>query len=380
MTPADVSTPAANHWAVFMGDDGAIYAMDDGGSITALGGGGGGSVADADYGDVVVSSSGTVWTVENVTEAKQVLADNTTANASTTKHGYLLKATAPSAGLRNVVAIDNGETVYKNAALFDATNPADLGSASPGSAMTAARRDHVHNSPGGGSSLGIWLPDAPPSSAGADDDEFADASGGVPSGWTEVDHGNHMSVDEDAVGLELASTATGGSYENAGIYKAIPAGDFTIWTKLSHIGVADTSYVLGGLALWEDATNSTKKVELFYNFLQSGGGTSSIAVYEYTNYNTAGSAAKSSSSFGTVYNPTAIYMRIRRNSTTYSFDYSTDGIGWMQFYSGSLSFTPTHYGPLCGVNHNQANHERYAFFRYKSSDITVAGITEGNRV
>lgn len=73
--------------------------------------------------------------------------DNTDLNASTTAHGLLLKATAPAAGLRNVVAIDNGEAAYKNAALFDATNPADLGTAAPGSAMAAARRDHVHAMP-----------------------------------------------------------------------------------------------------------------------------------------------------------------------------------------------------------------------------------------
>jgi len=34
--------------------------------------------------------------------------------------------------------------------LFDATNPADLRSASPGTSLSVARRDHVHNSPGGG--------------------------------------------------------------------------------------------------------------------------------------------------------------------------------------------------------------------------------------
>src|SRR5690349_19348958 len=90
VTPPDVSTPAANHWAVFMGDDGALYAMDDGGTITAVGGSGG-ALSDGDYGDITVSSSGTVMTIDaaTVTEAKQVLADNTTNNASTTKHGYL---------------------------------------------------------------------------------------------------------------------------------------------------------------------------------------------------------------------------------------------------------------------------------------------------
>lgn len=67
--------------------------------------------------------------------------------ASTSKRGLMLQASAPAAGLRNIPAIDNAETVWKVAALFDATNPANLGTASPGTAMTAARRDHVHNTP-----------------------------------------------------------------------------------------------------------------------------------------------------------------------------------------------------------------------------------------
>lgn len=85
-----------------------------------------------------------------VTDATISTSDVTTSNAGTTKHGWLLKATAPGAGLRNLVAIDNGETVYKNAALFDATSPstqASGDSAAVGTAMTAARRDHKHAMP-----------------------------------------------------------------------------------------------------------------------------------------------------------------------------------------------------------------------------------------
>jgi len=76
--------------------------------------------------------------------------DNTDLNASTSKHGLIIKATAPAAGIRNIVAIDNGETVYKNAALVDDTNPAALGTAAPGTSLVAARRDHVHTLPKGG--------------------------------------------------------------------------------------------------------------------------------------------------------------------------------------------------------------------------------------
>jgi len=73
--------------------------------------------------------------------------DNTDLNASTSRHGLLLKATAPGAGLMNIVGIENGETAYACKPLFDATNPAALGVAAPGTAMTAARRDHVHALP-----------------------------------------------------------------------------------------------------------------------------------------------------------------------------------------------------------------------------------------
>lgn len=68
------------------------------------------------------------------------------AAASTSAAGKAPQATAPAAGLTNVVAIENGETVYKNKALFSTTHPSDLGTAAEGSGATAARIDHVHNS------------------------------------------------------------------------------------------------------------------------------------------------------------------------------------------------------------------------------------------
>lgn len=73
--------------------------------------------------------------------------NNTDLNANTTNHGLLLQATAPAAGLTNVVAIENGETVYKNKALYDATSPTTQAfgdAATTGSATVAARRDHKH--------------------------------------------------------------------------------------------------------------------------------------------------------------------------------------------------------------------------------------------
>jgi hypothetical protein len=73
--------------------------------------------------------------------------DNTDLNATTTAHGLAPKAVAPATGLLNVLGIANGETVRTDKALFDATNPAALGSVGTGSAVVAARRDHVHAMP-----------------------------------------------------------------------------------------------------------------------------------------------------------------------------------------------------------------------------------------
>lgn len=230
---------------------------------------------------------------------------------------------------------------------------------------------------GGGSSFNIWMPDAPPTSAGAEDDEFADASGGVPTGWTEVDHGTHLAVDEDEAGLELSNTNAGGSYENAGIYKAIPAGDFTIWTKVSLVGPFNSNYAVGGLALWEDATDITKKVTPFYYYSYSSNLT--LECQNYTNYNTFASSNASQNTNNKLVT-TGMYLRVRRSGTTYAFDWSTDGIGWLRVFSGSLSFTPTHFGPVAGVNTASTDHHaRFAFFRYVASDVGITGLVKGNR-
>lgn len=58
----------------------------------------GGPLADGDYGDIVVSATGSHMVVDSavITEAKQILADNTTNNASTSMHGYLKKLSGSS--------------------------------------------------------------------------------------------------------------------------------------------------------------------------------------------------------------------------------------------------------------------------------------------
>ena len=98
-------------------------------------------------GSNTVIHGGTTPAYSAVVEADITLADNTTNDATTTKHGLLQKVVAgASSGIMNFLGTKYGETVSSWRALFDATVPAMNGSAATGSADTAARRDHVHPS------------------------------------------------------------------------------------------------------------------------------------------------------------------------------------------------------------------------------------------
>jgi len=90
-----------------------------------------------------------------IKEGAILLSDVTTDDVSTLKHGFVPKLTAPAAGDRNVMGIDNGETGLSSKAAFTSDDPADLGTASPGTSLYFARADHVH-----GGAAGAVLPDA----------------------------------------------------------------------------------------------------------------------------------------------------------------------------------------------------------------------------
>jgi hypothetical protein len=108
VTPADVATPAANHWATFMGDDGELYVKDDAGTITQLSGGAA-TLADGDYGDITVSSSGTVLSIDADTITTTELANNAVETANITDgHVTVAKLSTGAKTGQITVVIDGG--------------------------------------------------------------------------------------------------------------------------------------------------------------------------------------------------------------------------------------------------------------------------------
>jgi len=87
-----------------------------------------------------------------LTDANLSTTDVTTNNASTSKHGFSPKVTAPASGNLSVEGVANGETVRSDKLLLDTTTPSTQAfsdSASAGTSLKAARVDHKHAMPAG---------------------------------------------------------------------------------------------------------------------------------------------------------------------------------------------------------------------------------------
>ena len=218
----------------------------------------------------------------------------------------------------------------------------------------------------------IWTPDYPPASAGALDDEFADVSGGLPGGWTEYDHGTLLTPVEGSEGFRM-QMAAGTVNFLAGAYKSDPGGDITVWTKVSLSATRVNSRV--GLAWFQDAASSTgdlHAVVMAYD-------TTSMYVITstYTGYNTG---VTNVITLTDVQGGSGLYFRTRRTGTTYTFEWSSDGVGWMVLSSGAIAFVPLHVGLIASSNGSAAGVAVSKFFRSVASDVGVGGLVGGQRI
>ena len=228
----------------------------------------------------------------------------------------------------------------------------------------------------------IWLSDAPPDSPSVYDDEFNDESFDT-SRWTEYDPASVQTISELKSGLQLIrlNPIAGSNDLLSGIYQSIPRGDFSITSKTSVVGKW-ARYIGGGLALFEDGSDSSKKVVTMYIELATN--SINLAVYLYNCYNSWSSYYQVTAD-ATSFTSNTIYQRIRRNGTTYYFDYSGDGVAWFLFYSGNIPFVPSGMGFVFDTfNADGGQPQETAiisrFFRYKNSDVGLSAPVEGNIV
>ena len=227
----------------------------------------------------------------------------------------------------------------------------------------------------------LWDPMLPPATENSNDDEFNDSS--LSTAWTEFDPNNRLTIAENAYGALFTKVpVAGANHEIAGLYKTIPAGDFSIMIRLNHLtyqsGVG--AYGYAGIGLWEDATNVARKV--FNYWWRRDGTNDNVSADEWTNYTTY-SGSKLAATVP-IWRADSMYLRLLRSGTNYYVDYSLFGNGWMtpNAYSAiTLSFTPLHMGIIINDYNSAINHlSVFNMFRYLNSNTTAIGVLEGNRL
>lgn len=241
-------------------------------------------------------------------------------------------------------------------------------------AMERARQEQISRMP-----ANLWNPRLPPATVNAYDDEFNDRS--FSAYWTEADPNNRLTVTEGKYGLLLEQANPNAAHEVTGIYKTLPAGDFTMFTRCAPLSpCSGGGYTYVGLALWENPTDVSKKIFTFG--IRRLNTQYYLCCYEWTNTTTVGTTKI------VEHTPTqladSMFWRMRRNGTNYYVDYSVGGIGWISGNTCAaitLSFTPV----AMGIHMNaywvtSGEKAQVDFFRYLGSDVGFTGILEGNRM
>lgn len=187
----------------------------------------------------------------------------------------------------------------------------------------------------GGTSIGTliyekWDVDAPPASPHASDDEF---DGAVSGSWTDYDHGSVMTYAASSYGKGVRMVHAQATQSLAGLLRAAPVGDFSMVTHVRASSAPANRIV--ALLLAEGTASSSK----IYAWLISGaaaGSDATLQLHYSTAYNTFSSSIFSYQ-IGGVGLAMGAFLRVRRISTTYYFDFSMDGKSWYRYNTNSLS-------------------------------------------
>lgn len=227
---------------------------------------------------------------------------------------------------------------------------------------------------GGDADFTIWMPEAPPASPSAYDDEFDNAT--YDSGlWTEFDVPDTMTPNEAEYGFYM----TGGTTNNFhGIIQEVPDQDFVIYTNVSWLNNADLDMYAGLLVLQNASNPSTTDL---YGFGQYRGGGMGFRGLRATQYNASPTEVWTRLSNPGGHEP-GYWMRFRQVGSDWDFGYSLDGKHWYDFDNGHTEdFTVDAVGLFSRKNNTSdtTNKAVFSFFRY-STNAAVTDIMYGDRV
>lgn len=227
----------------------------------------------------------------------------------------------------------------------------------------------------------IYEPFAPPEVANDMNEELRVDIGD----FTEFDIDDIMTYSIDTSGLKVSIGTTPTNHSVSGFLKSLPVGygDFSIEAHVFHRGKKDVNltYALAGIMLSNGTSNTS---HLFtYSLVTGYNVANSLYAHNWDNYNTPAAVDPTTALMNLSNSSLDVFLRIRKNGTTYEFDYSPDGRSWHFIYSiNSFYFTPTHCG-LMFENMNSTGTDQYggySFFRYVDENVGAGGAIGGRRV
>ncbi len=218
---------------------------------------------------------------------------------------------------------------------------------------------------GGGTGDGpweYWEPRASPASPSTLDDEFSTSP--LDAKWTTVNWSTPAIKDVNTtVPLALYMKLTTTGYTIPCVLQPIPAGDFTIYTRMQGQSEATNTSNAGGGIILSNGTTAGAGNQVMLNSLSAG--VAQAWLYTWSNFSAAGSQQF-------LRQEIARYLRVRRVGTTYSWGTSEDGKTWTNVVYNP-AFTPTHFGLFGYCNQTGSVHTSFDFFRYFPSGSAVLG-------
>jgi hypothetical protein len=211
---------------------------------------------------------------------------------------------------------------------------------------------------GGGATYQEWWWDKPPAAPSAIDDEFNAAL----SGWTVVGAGSAAPTNTVAGGkLDMSVPGTGAAFNAGGIERVLPAGAFSLITRVTQLG--SSTYSIGGIHVRNATTNKMLRWILFKNTV--GYLDTYVGIHRYDSFTNRTAVVNEA-----VVNQIELFLRITYDGVNISFDFSHNGVTWIRHYTETIATQfgvslPDRVGlSIDPFNAGTAGRMAFDFFRY----------------
>jgi hypothetical protein len=172
----------------------------------------------------------------------------------------------------------------------------------------------------------IYDPMCPPATPSVLNDEFTVDGVGIPTGWTDI--GNLTPTCTVTKGRLLYQTTAAANFSAASIYKNLPAGPFTIVTRVTLL--SEGSFVMGALAI----SNSTSGRRLVWSMNRRPG---NYGVFQCGWQKMSSFTARDAAVDEIEYYTNGAFIAIVYDGTNVYLQYSVDGFFFTTFYQEAMT-------------------------------------------